>query len=90
VRELNKQKERYEVVILDNFSKGSFPLPLDMFVGIELTISGRLLGAVCWCGSGHATSVPEGVSIVEGDIRDRVFLDKVMSEQKPDAVMVGI
>ncbi|KAJ3212104.1 hypothetical protein HK099_007804, partial [Clydaea vesicula] len=47
----------YQVIIVDNFSKG------------------------------HKESIPKNVTVEEGDIRDKNFLDAAFSKHKPDAVM---
>jgi UDP-glucose 4-epimerase len=37
---------------------------------------------------GHKESIPDGVPVELGDIRDTAFLNSVFTKHKPDAVMV--
>ncbi|KAJ3346871.1 hypothetical protein HDU83_002596 [Entophlyctis luteolus] len=44
---------------------------------------------ICRQASGHKESVPAGVPLEVGNIKDRAFLDSVFAKHKPDAVFVS-
>jgi len=53
----------------------------------ELLKTGRETIVVDNLSQGHRAAVPDAASFVEGDLRDRAFVDRVVERHRPDAIM---